>query len=115
MTNDDLERIKRMERNMEFIAEHQARFEAQRQQTEEQQRRTEANLARTEANLDRVTVQHAALEEVVMKLAQSHLQLVDSHKRLADAQTHTDERLDAFISFVEKYISGRNGGQQSKS
>ena len=49
-----------------------------------------------------------------MKLAQSHLQLVDSHKRLADAQAHTDERLDAFISFVQKYISSRNGGQQSR-
>jgi len=115
MTNDELDRINRIERNLEFIAEHQARFESHRQQMEEQQRRTEANLDRTEANLDRLTIQHAAREDVVMKLAQSHVQLVDSHRRLAEAQAHTDERLDAFIIFVEKYISGRNGGQQSTS
>jgi len=93
-----------MERTMQFILEHQARFDA--------------NMERIEEKLDQLTVKHAALEDVVMKLAESHIQLVNSHKSLADSQrrltevqTETGERLDAFIVFVEKYISSRNGGE----
>ena len=31
--------------------------------------------------------------------------------KMMDAHRETDERLSAFISFVEKYLSTRNGGQ----
>ena len=116
MTNEERGRFQRIERNMEFIVQHQAEFDV---------------------NLRRIEQMHAALEEVVMKLAQSHSELVNSHKALADAaaeserrltqsherleaaqaklaaaQAETGERLDAFMAFFKKYLSGRNGGKQ---
>lgn len=111
MTNEDTERIQRIERNIEFILEQQVRLDIKMQEVEEQQRKTESSL-------DRLVVQHSALEDVVLKLAQSHVELVNSHKALADsqrkltdAQAELKDRVDAFITFVEKYISSRNGGE----
>ena len=40
--------------------------------------------------------------------------LAEGFKRLQQAQTESQERLDAFIVFVEKYISSRNGGQRRR-
>jgi primosomal protein N'' len=97
-----------MERTMQFMLEHQARFDAK---------------------MDRIAVQHVALEEVVMKLAQSHVKLVESHqqlaeshqqlnqqlaaseRRLAEAQVATSEKLEGFIAFVERYLSSRDDGE----
>ena len=134
MTNEDLDRA------MRFVLENQAQFGANMQVIEEK-------LQEIEDKQNRAAIQHAALEDVVMKLAQSHVELVNSHKQLADsharitdsharitdsharlvdshtqladsqkrlaeAQAETQERLDAFIVFFEKYISSRNGGDR---
>ena len=127
MTNEDLDRA------MRFVLENQAQFGANMQVIEEK-------LQEIEDKQNRAAIQHAALEDVVMKLAQSrvelvnshkqladsharitdsharlvdsHTQLADSQKRLAEAQAETQERLDAFIVFFEKYISSRNGGDR---
>lgn len=95
-----------VERAIQFMLENQARFDAGMHQMNEQQQKTQATL-------DRVAIQHAALDDVVLKLAQSHIELVNSHKELTEAGKRTEERLDAFILFVEKYISSRNGGEQT--
>ena len=119
MTNEDQERFQRIERNIEFIVQNQARFE-------QNQARFDQNQAQFDAKMRQIEQMHAALEEVVMKLAQSHVELVNSHKalaaaaaeserrltRLAEAQAETGERLDAFIALFKKYIGGRNGGKQ---
>lgn len=99
MTNEEFERFK------DFTVQNQARFDSDMQQMRELQRKTDERL-------DRIVVQHAALEGVVMTLAQSHVELVNSHKVMAEAQAELKDRVDAFITFVEKYISSRNGGEQ---
>ena len=95
-----------MERTMQFILEQQAQISG--------------NVQRHDENLLVIETQLQGLEKVVLKLADSHVLLVNSHKELAEgfkrlqqAQTESQERLDAFIVFVEKYISSRNGGQQA--
>jgi len=95
-----------MERTMQFILEQQAQISG--------------NVQRHDENLLVIETKLQGLEEVVLKLADSHVLLVNSHKELAEgfkrlqqAQTGSQERLDAFIVFVEKYISSRNGGQQA--
>ena len=98
-----------MERTMQFILEQQAQISG--------------NVQRHDENLLAIETKLQGLEEVVLKLADSHVLLVNSHKELAsrlaeshgrleEAQAETQERLNAFIVFVEKYISSRNGGQQ---
>ncbi|HKS97695.1 MAG TPA: hypothetical protein VJV74_16390 [Terriglobia bacterium] len=101
-----------VERTIQVMLENQARFDASLQQIKELGRKTDERL-------DRLTVQHAALEEVVMTLARSHVELVNSHKGLAEthkqlakAQTELKDRVDDFITFVEKYISRGNGGKK---
>ena len=95
-----------MERTMQFILEQQAQISG--------------NVQRHDENLLVIETQLQGLEKVVLKLADSHVLLVNSHKELAEGfkrlqqvQTESQERLDAFIVFVEKYISSRNGGQQA--
>ena len=101
---------------MQFVLDQQVQIAANVQRHDEHLSRLEANMERLEANME-------GLEDVVLKLANSHVLLVNSHKeldsrledafkRLAAAQAETQERLDAFIVFVEKYISSRNGGER---
>ena len=42
-------------------------------------------------------------------------ELAEAQKLAAEAQRRTDERLDAFIDFVERYIASRNGGRSQPS
>jgi len=95
-----------MERTMQFILEHQAKFSA---------------------DIDRINETLARHNEAIVGLVQVSRTLVEHQMRaearmasieekmgsMMDAHRETDERLSAFITFVEKYISSRNGGQQA--
>ncbi len=98
-----------MERTMRFILDQQAQISA--------------NVQRHDENLLVIETKLQGLEDVVLKLADSHVLLVNSHKELAsrlaesharleEAQAETQERLNPFIVSVEKYISSRNGGER---
>ena len=105
MTDEELERFRRIERNLDFVVQNQAQFDAR--------------MSRIEGSLAQVIVKHAGLADVVMKLAESQVALADSHRQLADSERRLNiemaelkDRVDAFITFVEKYISSRNGGDR---
>jgi uncharacterized coiled-coil protein SlyX len=78
-----------MEKMVQFILEQQAQIVVQQQQVGERVSRLETNMAdmaRTQAHLN----------EVVAAMLETH--------------KHTEEKLDAFIRVLERYISeGRNG------
>ena len=83
MTNEELERA------MQFVLAQQAQFAANQQQVDERVSRLETNMAE-------------------MARAQTHMNEVVAV--MADTHRHTEEKLDAFIGVLEKYISaGRNG------
>jgi len=83
MTNEELEKA------MQFILEQQAQFAANQQQLDVRVTRLETNMAE-------------------MARAQSHMNEVVAV--MADTHRHTEEKLDAFIGVLERYISeGRNG------
>jgi hypothetical protein len=92
-----------MQKKMEFIVEHQAQFAANIQIHEERLTRIEENmgrhdekLAQIEDNLDRAI---GLVGAVAVAQADTEVKLL-----------RTDERLNAFILTVERYISeGRNG------
>ena len=83
MTNEELERA------MKFVLEQQAQFAANQQQVGERVSRLETNMAE-------------------MARAQAHMNEVVAV--MADTHRLTQEKLDAFIGVLERYISeGRNG------
>jgi uncharacterized coiled-coil protein SlyX len=88
MTNEELEKA------MQFILEQQAQFAANQQQLGERVTRLETNMAE-------------------MARAQTHMNEVVAV--MADTHRHTEEKLDAFIGVLERYISeGRNGKGNGK-
>jgi 3-phenylpropionate/cinnamic acid dioxygenase small subunit len=83
MTSEELEKA------MQFMLEQQAQSAANQQQLGERVSRLETNMAE-------------------MARAQTHMNEVIAV--LADTHRHTEERLDAFMGVLERYISeGRNG------
>ena len=84
-----------MEKAMQFILEQQAQFAANQQQISERVTRLETNMAE-------------------MARAQTHMNEVVAV--MADTHRHTEEKLDAFIGVLERYISeNRNGKSDGES
>ena len=85
-----------MEKTMQFILEQQAQFAANQQQISERVSRLETNMAE-------------------MARAQTHMNEVVAV--MADTHRHTEEKLDAFIGVLERYISenrnGKSGGESA--
>lgn len=82
-----------MQKTMQFILEQQAQFTANQQQVEERVSRLETNMSE-------------------MARAQTHMNEVVA--AMLDTHRHTEEKLDAFIGVLERYISedrnGKGGG-----
>jgi predicted transcriptional regulator len=104
MTNDELERA------MQFILNQQAQFAADQQQVNERVSRLETNmaeLAQAQTQLTQVQAQ-AGQTQAQMGQVQAHLNEVLA--AMLEAHKHTEEKLDAFIGVLERYISeDRNG------
>lgn len=118
MTNEVLEKA------MQFILEQQAQFAINQQLVVEQQAQFTANqqqigerVSRLETNMEEIAQAQAetaraqaetAREQARMAQTQNHMNEVVA--ALFEAQRHTEEKLDAFIGVLERYISeGRNG------
>src|SRR4051812_23251963 len=93
----------KIQKQMEFIVEQQAQFASDIGQLKD----IVARLANT--SLQRIE----NLENKVSALVDAQIKTEGNLSTLAEAQVHTDERLNAFISVVERYISNdRNGDSQ---
>jgi len=101
MNNDE------MNKKMEFIVEHQARFAAEIEILREQdQKLTDAIIGTVDIIGSLARVQTRA-EENVNSLADTVDKLAKSHQR-------ADERLNSLINVVERFISG-NGGAENRA
>jgi hypothetical protein len=97
-----------MNKKMEFIVEHQAKFAAdmeilRKAQAAETKVRQEQHGRLTEAFLGVV--------EIIGNLTRAQTRTDEGLKLLTAAQARADERLNIFINVVERYISG-NGGSE---
>ena len=88
-----------MQKTMQFILEQQAQFAVNLQKTEER-------VARLEENMTEI-----ARAQAEMVRAQTHMNEVVAV--MADTHTHTEEKLDAFIGVLERYISCNKNGNTS--
>jgi predicted nucleic acid-binding Zn-ribbon protein len=108
----------KIQKQIEFIIEHQAQFTSDIQQLREVQATTENLLGRLAAA---TAAGFKGLNEKVSTLVDSQIQTQDSLVRLAEAQartdlklSETDERMSSLITVFERYINqGRNGKSQS--
>ncbi|HEV7860761.1 MAG TPA: hypothetical protein VGO91_19230 [Pyrinomonadaceae bacterium] len=99
MSNDELEK------KMEFIVEHLAALTARQEKTEDLLGRLAT------ASLDRMT----DLDNKVSALVDAQIKTEGNMSALAEAQLRTDERLNVFITVIERYISSESNGESHGS
>ncbi|CAN5206807.1 hypothetical protein BH18ACI2_BH18ACI2_19440 [soil metagenome] len=102
-----------MERTMQFILEQQAQLTVKLDKLAERV----DGIAEKVDQMAEAQVKHESrteqLEESFRLLVQLASNTDERLDMLAEAQAHTDERMSAFITTVERYISeGRNGSAQ---
>jgi|SRR3712207_2473028 len=109
---------KETQRTIDFIlrqqAEYQARAEADMQNLRESQARTDATVQRfanaTLQRFENVEGEVSNLDRKMEALVDAQIRSEDEMKELRESQKNTDERLNAFISTVERLISERRNG-----
>jgi|ERR1044071_639964 acyl transferase domain-containing protein len=108
MTNEELEKA------MQFVLEQQAQFVANQQQISERVSGLETN---TNERLSRLETNMAEIAQAQTQMAQTQAQMMQAQAHMnevvavmAETHRHTEEKLDAFIGVLERYISeDRNG------
>ncbi len=101
MTNEELEKA------MQFVLDQQAQFVANQQQISERVSSLETSMNERVSRLE-TNMAEIAQAQTQMMQAQAHMNEVVAV--MAETHRHTEEKLDAFIDVLERYISeGRNG------
>lgn len=107
-----------MNKKMDFIVEHQAKFaseiEIMREVQAADSRRFSDALIGTLAIVGNLTEALTRTDENVRLLTDSQKTLAEAQASLTEAQARTEERLNIFINVVERYISG-NGGSELRT
>ena len=102
-----------MRKTMQFIIEQQAQFVANFQRVEESIRELKEAQANADKRIENLESAFVGLFNIVMETAKAQKELTEKVDKLAEAQAQTEERLNIFITTVERYISeGRNGKAQ---
>jgi 3-phenylpropionate/cinnamic acid dioxygenase small subunit len=97
MTNEEIEKT------MQFILEQQAQFAANQQQLGDR-------VSRLETNMAEMAQSQTHMNEVIADMGRAQTHMNEVVAVMADTHRHTEEKLDAFIGVLERYISeGRNG------
>ncbi|MGH9445067.1 MAG: hypothetical protein ACRD3O_04985 [Terriglobia bacterium] len=99
-----------IEKAMQFMLEHQARHDAAIQQHNLEIQQLRESAKKHDEQIAKNEEQIATLADLVGRLAQAEIRMLERMNELAAAQKHTDERLDAFIVTVERYIEDRGNG-----
>jgi 3-phenylpropionate/cinnamic acid dioxygenase small subunit len=95
-----------MQKTIQFILEQQAQFTVNQQKVEERITRLETNmaeLARAQTDTSRAV---ADISKVVTDILRVQAHMNEVVAVMADTHAHTEQKLDAFIGVLERYISG---------
>jgi hypothetical protein len=107
MTNEE------MEKTMQFILEQQAQFTANFQRLEEAREKDSARLTRLEDSFQLLVQVAQSHDERLVALAEAQMRTNEQIAAINERTAETDERLNALIAVVERYISrGGNGSSQ---
>jgi ABC-type transporter Mla subunit MlaD len=100
-----------MERAMAFIVEQQAQISSNQTQITSNMAELTERVNRMGEKVDRNAESVTALLAIAEIQAAEIRDLTESTRTLADRQRDTDERLNALINTVERYISERRNGK----
>jgi acyl transferase domain-containing protein len=100
--NDDTQKT------MQFILEQQAQFAVNLQKTEER-------VTRLEENMSEMARAQSELARAQTEMARSQTHMNEVVAVMADTHKHTEEKLDAFIGVLERYISSNENGNASEN
>lgn len=109
-----------MERTMQFILAQQAQFSANQQGVEERVTRLEKNLSELtstvsdlQTNMSDLQTNMSDLQTNMSQMMRTQAHVNEVMAAMLETHRHTEERLDAFIGVLERYLSeGRNGGNK---
>ncbi|MDX6696128.1 MAG: hypothetical protein QOF02_3731 [Blastocatellia bacterium] len=105
------------QRKVDFILEHQARLTASQQKAEERFAQNEERIARledaqiqTQASLSALAESQARMSEAQARMLKAQEQMYEVVAVVSETHRHTEEKLEAFIGVLERFMSeGRNG------
>ena len=95
----------KLQRTIEFILNNQAQFSADSQKLQESNIESDKRMSRIEKAFVGAFAILTETGETLKKTAVAQEQLTVDIKELREAQKETDERLNAVILMVEKYLS----------
>jgi hypothetical protein len=110
------ERFERIEQKIEFIVNQQAQFmidlQTMQQQIDQNHRQTQEQINKLNEATLTLAVAQMKSEAKLAALAEAQTKREEGMRRLEEKGAETEERLNAFINFVERYLSER---QKSES
>ena len=98
-----------VEKTMEFLLEHHARFAADMEELKERTKEHDRLLAKHDDQIGQLTNQIGELTNLIGRVAQASLILNQRVVDVAEGLGNLSGRLDALIVVVEKYLTGGNG------
>lgn len=109
MTDEENKRFERIERSLEFVAAQQAKFSVDIDRMNATIDKINGTLGKHAEAIVSLTGWMGRLAEAQVRLTEIQQETSGKVAELVEAGKRTDERLDALITTVEKYIAGRNG------
>lgn len=76
-----------------------------------QQESFAGNMEKADARMNRLESAFVGIFNIVNENSKALKELTENVNQLTEAQSHTDERLNIFITTVERYISERRNGE----
>ena len=105
MGENGREHIERMERQMAFIFEQQAKYEVRSAKADERWAEADKRWASTEQSIRALLAIAEIHEREFEALREANKELGEASNELREAGRATDERLNVLINIVERHIS----------
>lgn len=105
------ERFERIEQKIEFIVTQQAQFSTDLQALRETQAVMQAQIGQHQQQISQLTDQMALVIAAIGQLTEAQTKTEANLQRLEEKGAETEERLNIFINFVERYLSRRDNHQ----
>ena len=102
----------KLQKTIEFILDSQAQFTADIQELKELHKQSEKRIGVLERATVNLYNQVVKTSESVDKLSENVSKVTEKMDKLTDSQIETDERLNAVILMVEKFLGNQNGSSK---
>ena len=102
----------KLQKTIEFILDNQAQFSSDIQELKELHKQSEKRVSVLERATVNLYNQVVKTSESVDKMSENVVKVTEKIDKLTDSQIETDERLNAVILMVEKFLGNQNGSSK---